>query len=72
MPTPTGLPKRDDIISLNGRKARVIHRTGGDYWSLQVEWIDDRRMLNQQPKGTKQLLVDCPYWLREGNLKIVS
>ena len=72
MVTPTGLPQRGDIVEVNGRKARVVQRTSGSYWSMTVEWLDNRTELSQQPKGTKQLLVDCAYWMQNGHLKVVK
>lgn len=72
MPTPTGLPKRGDIVTMNGRKARVTRRTPGNYWSLEVVWIDPRTKMSQQHKNTTQLLVDCPFWMKQGNLKVVN
>lgn len=72
MPTPTGLPKKGDTIAMNGRRARVTRRTPGDYWSLEVVWITPPTEKSQQRENTTQLLVDCPFWMKKGNLRVVN
>lgn len=71
MPTPTGRPKVGEVWELNipipdmetvPQRVVVLERSGGDYWSLRVYRTD----------GTRDLWVDCAYWVQMGWLKYIG
>lgn len=74
MPTPGGKPRKGDRIEWHidnsyGRApfktGTVVARTNGAYYALHVHW-------DHEPHGQTRLLVDAPYWLQQGNLRLIT
>jgi hypothetical protein len=72
MPTPAGLPRAGEVWERTIKLPQdaqpetvrfvVLHRNGGEYWSLLV-WV---------PGQGRQLWVDPAYWLAKGWLRYIG